>query len=252
MHEEPQRRRRAGRRAVRALGAAFMVAGVLALLWGFAVWRWGDPITAIYTRIEQGKLADELEERERRFALQFGSGGPSPVEAPTKQTSPSKSATKPTPKPRASSAVLAKRARTFHDATSTGDPLGRLVVDRLGLEMVVAYGTDSGTLKTGPGLDPRTYLPGEGELVYIAGHRTTFGAPFADIDRLKAGDPVILRMPYGTFEYRVTTSVIVPADDLDRLRSRGKEQLALQACYPRFSASQRLIVYAEPVRSAGP
>jgi LPXTG-site transpeptidase (sortase) family protein len=93
-------------------------------------------------------------------------------------------------------------------------------------------------------------MPGEGELVYIAGHRTTYGAPFAHIDRLRPGDRVRLEMPYGTFGYRVTRSVIVPADDIGRLRSQGREQVALQACHPRFSASHRLIVYAVPAQPA--
>jgi sortase A len=113
--------------------------------------------------------------------------------------------------------------------------------------MVMVNGTSSGTLKTGPGRDPRTYMPGEGELVYVAGHRTTYGAPFAHIDRLEPGDRVVLRMPYATAVYRVTSHVIVPADDVARLKSAGKELVALQACHPRFSASQRYIVYARPV-----
>ena len=70
---------------------------------------------------------------------------------------------------------------------------------RLGLNMVFVNGTDTATLKKGPGRDPRTYMPGEGELIYIAGHRTTYLAPFARIDTLRPGDRVTLRVPYGTF-----------------------------------------------------
>jgi sortase A len=113
--------------------------------------------------------------------------------------------------------------------------------------MVVVNGTDAGTLKKGPGRDPRTFMPGEGELVYVAGHRTTYSAPFSDIDDLRAGDRVTVRLPYATFVYRVTGHVVVPANDIARLRSRGREVLALQACHPRFFASHRYIVYASPV-----
>jgi len=81
----------------------------------------------------------------------------------------------------------------------------------------------------------------------VAGHRTTYSAPFSHIDRLRRGDRVSVRVPYATFVYRVTGHVVVPADDLDRLRSRGREVLALQACHPRFFASHRYIVYARPV-----
>jgi sortase A len=91
-------------------------------------------------------------------------------------------------------------------------------------------------------------MPGEGELVYVAGHRTTYGAPFAHIERLQRGDRVVLEMPYATAVYRVTGHVIVPADDLARLKSHGREIVALQACHPRFSASERYIVYAAPLR----
>ena len=113
--------------------------------------------------------------------------------------------------------------------------------------MILVDGTDHDSLVRGPGVDRRTYLPGEGQLVYIAGHRTTYGAPFARIDRLRTGDKIELDMPYGHFLYSVTSHVIVPADDLARLNSRGHEEIALQACHPRFSARERYIVYARPV-----
>jgi len=91
-------------------------------------------------------------------------------------------------------------------------------------------------------------MPGEGRLVYVAGHRTTYGAPFSDIDRLQRGDPVTLELPYATFAYVVTGSRIVDDDDLSVLRSRGREELVLQACHPRFFASHRYIAYAKPAR----
>nr|MBA2294442.1 sortase [Actinomycetota bacterium] len=61
------------------------------------------------------------------------------------------------------------------------------------------------------------------------------------------GDKVSLELPYATFEYTVTGRKIVPADYLQALESRGREEVALQACWPRFFASHRIIVYAEPV-----
>ena len=64
-------------------------------------------------------------------------------------------------------------------------------------------------------------MPGEGELIYIAGHRTTYGAPLAHIDRLRKGDAVTLEVPYGKFVYRVTGHVIVPANDVARLQVDG-------------------------------
>jgi sortase A len=90
-------------------------------------------------------------------------------------------------------------------------------------------------------------MPGEGELVYIAGHRTTFGAPFAHIDRLRKDDRVVLELPYGTIEYAITGHRIVDSTELSVLESKGFEQLALQACHPRFFATQRYIAYAKPI-----
>jgi sortase A len=114
--------------------------------------------------------------------------------------------------------------------------------------MVFVEGTDDASLRKGPGRDRRTYMPGEGQLVYIAGHRTTYLAPLAHIERLKPGDPVTLDVPYGTFTYRVFKHRIVLANDLSVLRSHGHEVVELQACHPRFFASHRYIAYARLVR----
>ena len=91
-------------------------------------------------------------------------------------------------------------------------------------------------------------MPGEGELVYVAGHRTTYGAPFSRIDHLHKGDRISLELPYATFDYAVTGSRIVGASQTSVLNSKGHEQLVLQACHPRFFASHRYLVYAKPVR----
>lgn len=84
-------------------------------------------------------------------------------------------------------------------------------------------------------------------LMRIAGHRTTYGAPFAHIDRLRPGDRMTLEMPYATLEYAVVRQRIVDDEDRSVLRSAGREEVALQACHPRFQATQRYIVWARPV-----
>ena len=89
-------------------------------------------------------------------------------------------------------------------------------------------------------------MPGEGELVYVAGHRTTYGAPFSNIDQLEPGDKISVELPYGSVEYRVTSHRIVDDNDVSVLESRGREELVLQACHPRFFASERYLVYAPP------
>ena len=226
------------RRAVRWLGTVMIAAGVLGLVWALLVWRWQDPFTALYTHLEQRKLASgyerQLAEFDRREAIR------------TEDEEPAE------PEPEPSLADLRRQiradARRYRRTVGRGDAVGRLRVPRLGLNMLVVNGTDSRTLQKGPGRYLGTFMPGEGQLVYVAGHRTTYSAPFSRIERLRPGDPVTFELPYGTFEYRITRHVIVKATALEVLRSQGREVLALQACHPRFFASHRYIAYAEPVR----
>jgi sortase A len=214
------------RTLIRGLGGALFVVGVVLLVWGFVVWRWGDPVTAVYTGWQQRRLSDAYERVVEQYTRQH--------------VLPAVS------RPRGQRAIR-QAATRFRLDTAEGDPIGRIRVPRLGLNMVLVNGTDTSSLRRGPGRDRRTFMPGEGELVYIAGHRTTYAAPFAHIDRMKPGDRVVLELPYGRFVYAVTRSVIVPANDLGRLRSHHREVVALQACHPRFSARERYIVYARPL-----
>jgi len=215
------------RRAARIVGTLLVVAGVAMLAWTVVVWRWQDPFTGLYTRYEQHRLAQSFDRRLASFR---------PLR----------------PVGHASLAVerrlVAAEAARYRRSAHRGEAIGRIIVPRLHLNMIFVNGTDHDTLTKGPGRDLRTYMPGQGELVYIAGHRTTYLAPFSHIDALRRGDRVTLVMPYATFVYRVASHVVVPAGDVARLRSHGREVVALQACHPRFFASHRYIVYARPVR----
>ena len=216
-------------------GNVLLVIGVLALVWAGVIWRWGDPATGLYTRWQQRQLDQQLAVVQERFRPR-----PLPAAASQRPVAPAEQR-----------AAANRAARRLSAAATAGDPVGRIRVKRLGLDMVVVKGTDHDSLKRGPGIDKRTALPGQGRLVYVAGHRTTYGAPFAHIDRMRRGDLIELGMPYGDYLYRVTDWVIVPATDLTRLQSRGREEIALQACHPRFSARERYIVYARPVSGPG-
>jgi sortase A len=217
-----------GRRALRITGTVLAVAGALMLIWVVIVWRWQDPFTALYTHWKQHQLAASYN---RRFAAY----APSPrIRSETSLA--------------AQMRVVAQEARRYRQESKRGQAIGRIIVHRLGLNMVLVNGTDDSTLKKGPGRDLRTYMPGEGQLIYIAGHRTTYLAPFAHIDALRPGDLVTLEVPYGTFRYRVFRHRIVPSDDLAVLRSHGREIVALQACHPRFFATHRYIAYGRLMR----
>jgi sortase A len=218
------------RRLVRILGTLMIVAGLGTLGWAFAVWRWEDPFTSLYTAYEQRELSSGLEKRFASYASVATTEQPAVLSA----------------------AELAAKARRYRRQTGTGDGIGRIDVPRLGLEMVFVYGTDPESLKRGPGLDARTFFPGQNRLVYVAGHRTTYAAPFSKIDTLRRGDLIRVEMPYATFTYTVTVSRIVAATDLSVLKSKRFEQIALQACHPRFFASQRWITYGRLTRVETP
>jgi sortase A len=220
------------------LGTLLIAGGVLVLAWAVVVWRWEDPFTSLYTRYEQSKLDDRYRRLADLFAL--------PPQAAAASDS----------------ALIAGAASRYRRNVGRGDPLGWIRIPSIGVDMLLVNGTDSETLKRGPGRyagrpqdlggytggAPPAYMPGEGERVYIAGHRTTYGAPFADIDRIRRGDRVVLELPYARLEYAVTGHRIVPANATWVLESRGVEQLLLQACHPRFFATQRYIVFAKPIR----
>jgi sortase A len=221
------------RRTARILGTLMVVGGVLTLLWVVVVWQWQDPFTALYTRWEQHRLASSYDERFTRFH-------------PLRPASDSLAAER---------LAIARDAARYRRESKEGEAIGRIKVPRLGLNMILVNGTNESTLEKGPGRDLRTYMPGEGKLVYIAGHRTTYLAPFSHIDSLRPGDRVTLEMPYATFVYRIASHRIVPSDDLAVLKSHGHEVVILQACHPRFFATHRYLAYALPVRvepRAGP
>ena len=213
------------RRLARRLGILLCVGGVLGAAWVVTVWRWQDPFTALYASYQQHRLSERYDERAAGFPA---------LDADGRHLA-------------ALRRELAAAARRYRRASAVGDPIARLAIPAIDLHRVVVEGTDTASLRRGPGRDPRTFMPGERQLVYIAGHRTTYGAPFARIDSLERGDRVTLQLPYARFEYRIVRHVVVPADDVARLRSRGRELLALQACHPRFFATHRYIAYARPV-----
>jgi len=132
-----------------------------------------------------------------------------------------------------------------------GDAIGEIALPTLDSSHLVVEGTKTGDLRRGPGHYSDTPLPGGRGTVAIAGHRTTHGAPFRAIDRLKPGDPVVVDMTYGRFTYRVETTRIVDPTELSVKRRVAHERLILSACHPLYSAAQRIVVFAR-LRERGP
>jgi sortase A len=116
--------------------------------------------------------------------------------------------------------------------------------------MWVVVGVGAPDLKSGPGHYPETPLPGEHGNAAIAGHRTTYGAPFYDVDELGAGDPIFVTTSAGRFRYDVSEQKIVDPSEVSVLNPTDDDRLTLTTCNPRFSAAERLIVVARLVTPA--
>lgn len=190
-----------------------------------------EPISSIYGSIRQGQAADELADLEARY--------PAPADLRRVAEVPDRRKVR----------ILARR---FERRVENGEGIGRIKAPAMdGLDAVVVEGTDTGTLQKGPGHYPGTALPGEGRTVAIAGHRTTYLAPFRHIDSLERGDEIVLEMPYATLVYEVEQTTIVDPVQVGVVRDVGYERLVLSACHPLFSAAQRYIVFAR-LKRAGP
>ena len=204
-----------------------MCSGVLLLLDAGLTLAWQEPVSAFMASREQAALNDELD------------GLKDEAEVDKRAVASERDAGK----------RMAKLARLQARRDGKGDAVGKLRMPKLDRSYVVVEGTDLMTLRKGPGHYPKTPLPGEGGTVAVAGHRTTYGAPFRPIDKFKPGDLLEMDMPYGRFYYRVDKVQIVNPDALWITDKRDKESLVLSACHPLYSAAKRIIVFSKLVRS---
>jgi sortase A len=211
-------------RGLRILSTALITAGLVVLVDVGLTLAWKEPMSTVYGAIKQGQAEDELAALEERF--------------PTAQDLEE-----------LSDLALAKRvsrlADRFEDEVKKGEGIGRIEIPTIDLDMVFVEGTDTASLQKGPGHYPSTAFPGQGKTVAIAGHRTTYLAPFNDIDDIDDDDEITLEMPYGTFTYRVQKHEIVDPTDVWVIKDRGYERLVLSACHPKYSAAQRYIIFAK-------
>jgi sortase A len=134
----------------------------------------------------------------------------------------------------------------------SGDAIGRITIPSIDVAEYVVEGTSKGDLRKGPGHYRSTPLPGERGTTAIAGHRTTYGAPFRRLDDVRKGERVFVDMPYGRFVYRVQRTRIVDDQDTSVLRRRRYDRLVLTACHPLYSAAERIVTFARFVRRERP
>jgi sortase A len=192
-------------RKLALLSYAALGTGTLLLAWAALTVLWKEPITSYQAHRAQVKLEHELELRATARPV---------------------------------TASVDYEVRKGHAA-------GRIRIPSIDVDAVFVEGTDEAELEKGPGHYPMTHWPGQGKVIAIAGHRTTYGAWFRHVDELDRGDRIVLTMPYGRHAFRVTRTEIVDDADWSILRGQG-EFLVLSACHPLYSASQRFVVTALP------
>jgi sortase A len=215
-------------RAVRRLLLlAGLVIGVALLADGILTIVWQEPITALQQSHDQAALRTDLTGLQHMLAA--------------------------APKARGESAAarMRRQALTLLRAKRPdGSALGSIDIPRIGLKSVFVESTTHPSLKKGPGHYRGTVLPGLFGTVGLAGHRTTYGAPFRRVDELSPGSRIILRMPYGSFTYKVTgTRITTPSDASSLVSHAGTRRLVLTACHPLYSAAKRIVVSARLVSS---
>ncbi|HEY1594124.1 MAG TPA: class E sortase [Thermoleophilaceae bacterium] len=203
----------------RFIASVLIVCGLLLIADVAITLLWQEPISALIAHREQSRLSHQLSALDRQSAADARA----------------------LRRARQRFELLAQREQS---RVGSGHALGRIRLPTLHRSYVMVQGTDPASLRKGPGHYPGTALPGESGTVGIAGHRTTYLAPFKTINDLHPGDPVVLEMPYGTFTYRVENTRIVEPTALWVTHDVGYPRLVLSACHPLYSASHRIVVFA--------
>jgi sortase A len=224
------------RRLLRGALTLALVAGALLIVDGVLTIVWQEPITALQASRSQATLRGDL----RSLDASFAQAQRTERQAPAATGAPHEDA----------GALIARQARVLLHARHSGQALGRISIPRIGLKEVFVEATDHDALEKGPGHYRGTVLPGMTGTVGLAGHRTTYLAPFRRVNELRKGSRIVLHMPYGIFTYAVSGSQITTPANASALRSHtGGHKLVLTACHPLYSAAKRIVVTAQLVRT---
>jgi len=212
------------RRLLRGASTVLIAAGALMLVDAGLTVAWQEPVTALLAKLRQHQLGKDLD------ALQ--ASRPTPIEQRALSHL------------RTDHQRIAFLARALRRRLAPGDAAGRIRIRRIHANFVIVKGTDPASLRKGPGIYDHTPFPGARGTTGIAGHRTTYLAPFRHIDRLGPGDDIEVDMPYATFHYRVERRQIVTPDSVWIVRRVAYDRLVLSACHPLYSAAKRIVVFA--------
>lgn len=221
------------RSVIGAIGRFMMRLGLVILLF-VAFQLWGTGIT---TSLAQDRLTREFDSQLAEVAPPSTSTSTAPSNPTPIGPPPTVTSTQDLPVP------------------ALGDPIARIRIESIGTDFIMLQGVDLKWLKEGPGHFPQTPFPGEPGNVAVAGHRTTYKAPFNRIDELVPGDVISVQTVQGTFTYLVDAHIdpsngetaghfIVSPNDLWILDQTGDNRLTLMACHPEFTAAQRIVVTA--------
>ncbi len=217
-------------RALRATAYLLIALGALALADAAVTLLWQEPFSALYAKLRQDHLSGALSKIEH--------APPTLLERRALASLPDESRR-----------IEFLASQLQHD-TGDGGAVGRIVIPQIGASYVVVKGTDTKDLESGPGVYSDTSFPGVSGTTAIAGHRTTYLAPFRHIDSLRPGNRIMLFMPYAHFTYTVVGQRVVrPTDVAAAISQVGYTRLVLSACTPLFSAAKRLLVYARLTRT---
>ncbi len=216
--------------AVGTVGKILIATGIL--MFGFVAYQlWG-------TGIEYAQAQDQLDnELDNLLAPVTESTAPA---TSTALDAPPATAVTPT-------APTVTTVPAAPQPVALGDALARIEIPSIGVDAAVVEGVGREDLKRAPGHYPGTPVPGQLGNAAIAGHRSTYGAPFADLDAMDIGDQIIVTTAQGRFVYRMTAMDIVSplASDVISTTDPSVARLTLTTCHPEFSAQQRLIVFAD-------
>jgi sortase A len=212
------------RRLVRDLSSVLILSGLLLVLDAGVTVLWQEPVTAVVALIKRGQIDTRLLTYQRAPLSQIDEHALASLRTQTQR--------------------ISYLARLERRAAPTGNAVGKIEIPKIGASYNVVQGTDTASLEKGPGHYPSTALPGLGQTVAVAGHRTTYLAPFRRLNELRQNDKVVMQMPYARFTYVVQKTQVVLPTALWVTNNVGYERLVLSACHPMYSASHRIIVFA--------
>ena len=273
-------------RVLGAFGKTVIVLGVITLLFGiFQLWGTGvieaqaqqdldsefsdllDASSSLSAPTSSSVVSATPEPTPTATPVPTPTAAPEPTEAPLAAEESDPIPTTPNPTPAATPEPTPTATPEPHPAwlamlyRDRGSAIARMQIPSINVDKTVVEGVRVSDLRKGPGHYPTTPMPGQAGNAAIAGHRTTYGAPFGDIDQLIPGDQIIVTTIQGEFTYEVVAHgdghghIIVPPTAVEVLNQNFRDhpnRLTLTACHPKGSARQRIIVVAELVGDPAP